>query len=102
MESLEVAAIVIDVDGRLLIRPQEVRSSFEYVYRAAAEVTWEEARSCFVCPRPREWSYSRWFQQARDAVRGELGLEFKITPSTAWINVTDALREDICSVSAAG
>jgi hypothetical protein len=102
MESLEVAEISIDADGRLLIRPREAARSFEYVYRAGAEVTWDEARSSFACPTPREWPYSRWFQQARDAVRGELGLEFKITSHTAWTNVTDAVREDICSVPVAG
>ena len=102
MGSLEVAEISIDADGRLLIRPREAAESFEYVYRAGAEVTWDQARSSFACPKPREWSYSRWFQLARDAVRGEVGLEFTITSRTAWTNVTDAVREDICSMLAAG
>lgn len=102
MGALEVAEISIDEKGRLLIHPSEANDSFQYVYRAGAEVNWDQARSCFACPKPREWSYSRWFQHVRDAVRGELGLELKITARTAWTNVADVLREEICSARIAG
>jgi hypothetical protein len=102
MRTLEVAEISIDGRGRLLIRPSEVDDSFEYVYRAAAEVSWDPACVCFTCPKPHGWSYSQWFQHARGAVQSELGCDLKVTGRTIWTNVTDVLREEICSVPTAG
>ena len=100
MRTLEVAEVTIDEGGRLLIRPTEADGSFQFVYRAGAEVSWDAGRASFACPKPREWSYVRWFQQARDAVRSELGWNLKITRQTIWTNATAALREEISSASA--
>jgi hypothetical protein len=97
MRTLEVAEISIDESGRLLIRPRDADDSFQYVYRAAAEVSWDPAQACFTCPQPREWSYLQWFEHARGAVRSELGWNLKVTRRTTWTNVADDLREKICS-----
>jgi hypothetical protein len=102
MHALEVAEISVDDDGRLLIRPWEANDAYQYVYRAAAQISWDPAIACFVCPKPREWSYTRWFRHARDAIRSELGCDFEITDRTAWTNVPDVLRDEISSVSIAG
>jgi len=102
MRTLEVAEIAIHEDGRLLIHPSEADDSFKYVYRAAAEVGWDPALGCFVCPAPRDWSYLRWFQHARDTIRSELACHLAITDRTFWRNIGDALREEISSASIAG
>ena len=95
MQTLEVAEISIHEDGRLFIRPTEANDRYQHVYRAAAEVTWDPSVACFVCPAPREWSYLRWFRQARDAIRSELGCELQVTGRTSWSNVGDVLRAEI-------
>ena len=95
MQTLEVAEISIHEDGRLLIRPTEANDGYQYVYRAAAEVSWDPALASFVCPTPREWSYLRWFQHAREAIRSELGCDLQVTGRTSWRNVGDALRAEI-------
>ena len=101
MRRLEVAEISIHEDGRLLIRPTEADDSFQYVHRAAAEVSWDPDVACFVCPTPREWSYLRWFQHARDAIRSELGRDLQVTGRTSWRNVGDGLRTEISAASIA-
>ena len=102
MHILEVDEISIHEDGRLIIRPREANDWYQYVYRAAGEVSWDPAIACFVCPRPREWSYLQWFQHARDAVRSELGCDFEITDRTSWTNIPEVLRHAISSASIAG
>src|SRR3569623_1942402 len=97
MQTVEVAEISIHEDGRLLIRPRETNDGHQNIYRAAAEVSWDPALSAFVCPTPREWSYLRWFQHARDAVRSELGWDLEITARTSWTNIAGALRDEISS-----
>jgi hypothetical protein len=102
MRTLDVAEVSIDESGRLLIRPREPDDSFQFVYRAAAEVGWDPVQACFTCPKPREWSYVRWFQQARSAVGSELGWTLKVTRRTTWTNIPDVLREEIRAASLAG
>jgi len=102
MQTVEVAEISIREDGRLLIRPREANDGYQSVYRAAAEVSWDPALACFVCPKPREWSYLQWFQHARDAIRSELGCELKITGRTSWTNVPNVLRDEISFAPIAG
>src|SRR5689334_3938862 len=70
---LEVTEVSIADDGRLLIRPAEFDRTFEMIWRAAAEVRWEETLRCFVCPKPREWSYRDWYMHAGAALNDELG-----------------------------
>jgi hypothetical protein len=102
MRKIEVADISIDNDGRLLVRPRQAEDTFQYVYRAAAEVNWDEGQACFATPRPREWSYLEWFQHARLAIRSELGRDFEIGSRTTWVNIPDALRAEITSALNAG
>ena len=102
MRKIEVAGISIDEDGRLLIRPRRAEDIFQYVYRAAAEVQWDEVQACFATPKPREWSYLQWFQHARAAIRSELGRDFELNGRTTWANVPDLLRAEIFATLAAG
>jgi hypothetical protein len=99
MPKLEVAEVSIHEDGRLLIRPRDALDGFQYVYRAAAEVSWDPDEGCFVCPTPREWSYVRWFQHAREVIQSELGCDLEITGGTSWKNVTDVLRDEISALA---
>lgn len=99
MRTLEIAEIAIDEGGQLLIRPAEADDSFQHVYRGAADVRWDSARACFTCPKPGEWSYLRWFQQARGVVGSELGRSLRITSRTTWTNVAEALRDQISSAA---
>jgi hypothetical protein len=101
MRILQVAEVRIDEEGRLLIRPSEADELYQDVYRYAGEVRWDPARAAFVCPAPREWSYVDWFQQARNAVRSELGCDFQITRGTSWLNVSEVLRDEITLASIA-
>jgi Integron Cassette Protein Hfx_Cass5 len=102
MRTVEVAEISIDEAGRLLIRPTHADPLFQYVYRAAAEVSWDSVQSCFTCPKPRERLYVEWFQHARDVVRSELGCNLELNSQTAWTNIPEGLRAEILSGRIAG
>jgi len=40
------------------------------------EVNWDEDKKVLYSPKPLEWSYQRWFQQIKDAVKDECGITF--------------------------
>ena len=66
--------------GRLLVRPKVC--TFPYIYRAAMEVGWDPDNRALFSPKPREWSYLRWFQQIVAAAADEYGVRLVVTPYT--------------------
>jgi hypothetical protein len=89
----EIVEVRIDEGGRLLVRPQV--GTFPHIYRAAMEVRWDSDNRALFSPKPREWSYLRWFQQIVAAAADEYGVRLIITPRTTWSDVPDALRAEI-------
>jgi hypothetical protein len=88
----EIVEVQIDESGKLLVRPQ---NAYPYIYRAAMEVGWDPDNCSLFSPKPREWSYLRWFQQIIAAVLDEHRVRLLVTPQTTWTNVPDGLRAEI-------
>ena len=95
MKTDSIAAVRIDPTGRLCVSP--LSNSFPHVYRAAMEVHWDEDGKYLYSPPPRDWSYTRWFQQIIAAVKEEYGCVLVITPETHWHNIDAALKIAITS-----
>jgi hypothetical protein len=63
------------------------------------EVHWSNATHCLYSPTPREWNYSKWFEQILSAVRQEYGVQLVATARTTFANdlgdiAQDAVREE--------
>jgi hypothetical protein len=61
MEYDEVVEIGIDSEERLYLVPKT--KEFPFIYREAKEVSWGAERKCLYSPKPKEWSYIRWYNQ---------------------------------------
>jgi hypothetical protein len=90
MKNDDIVEIRIDAAERLCVSPRS--SSFPYIYRAGMEVRWDDEGQYLYSPKPREWSYVKWFQQILAAVKGEYGCTLVITPDTHWLNIDDSLQ----------
>ena len=96
MIQVPVSNVSIVDDGRLLIRPElPGDEDFRFIYRAGMEVGWEDESHSLYCPKPREWSYVRWFKQAVDAVAGKYHRCLALTASTEWRDVPAEIRAEI-------
>ncbi len=93
MKKIEIKSIGIDELGRLFVEPEN--SKFKMIYRTAMEVHWDSRKNVLYSPKPREWSYGRWFIQICDAVKDEYASKLKITLNTKWINISPCLKEEI-------
>jgi len=96
MDRDEIAEIVIDAAGQLHVVPAS--HAFPYIYREAMEVHWDPERHSLYSPPPREWSYSRWFQQILVAAR-EQGCELYPNAGTIWRNVAESTRAEFLQVA---
>lgn len=66
-----------------------------FIYRAAAEITWEPDARRFVSPRPTLGAPAVHFAHLAAAVADELGWRFQVSARTQWINVPPDLRAAI-------
>lgn len=69
-----------------------------FIYRAAAEVTWEPERRRLVSPRPELGPPATHFVHVARAAAHELGYQFAVTSKTEWVRVSDADRAAIMAI----
>lgn len=92
----EIAEIAIDAAGQLHIVPST--HAFPYIYREAMEVHWDAERHSLYSPPPREWSYTRWFQQILAAAQAQ-GCELYPGGGTSWLNVAENAKAEFLQVA---
>lgn len=98
MKKATVVRIEINADGRILVYPDRHDPTFQYVYRAGAEVSWDAAAKAFSGQSPRTWSYIDWYRNIVSAARSECGVELVVSAETRWINVPVDLMHEIAEV----
>lgn len=94
MNNDNIKELGIDDKERLYIKPQ--RNNFEFIYRDASGVNWNEWEKFLYAPQPEEWSYHYWYRQILMAVKNEYGCELVLTDETIWTNVSEELKQQIC------
>ena len=99
MERDTIAELEIDATGKLHVVPSTL--AFQYIYREAMEVHWDEVRRSLHSPKPREWSYARWFQQILAAAR-EQNCELRIAANTKWLNIDPGVKAEFLQVAGNG
>lgn len=97
MESETINAIEITSSGQLLLLIESGGNpSYQYVYREAAGVYWDNDRKGFKSSEaPREWSYSDWFNHIIAVVKTGLGIEMKLSNDVTWLNIPEDVKNEI-------
>lgn len=93
METDTIIEIGIDNSERLYIRPHNKR--FNYIWRSATEVHWDQEKKFLYSPKPREWSYYDWYCHIITVVKSEFGCELIINDETNWFDIPDELKNKI-------
>lgn len=88
MERETIKRIEVLGSGELLaILDGEGKPSYQYVYRAGAGVSWDQAQFGFKSTPMKDWSCSHWYRQIVKAVREELGVELGLSNRVTWVQV---------------
>lgn len=82
MENIGITKVCVLKDKRLAIFPDKFSNSFQYVYREAAEVYWDNDLNCFVSPVPREWNYTNWYKHIISTVLSGLNIKLNLKEDT--------------------
>lgn len=95
MNRCPILKVAVIEDGRLGVFPADTCASYQYVYRAAAGVYWDDGASCFKSTPPHDWSYTQWYKHIHSVVRDEVGLTMVLTPSTIFEAEESGFSDDI-------
>lgn len=93
MTTDNIKSIEIDDMGRLRISPE--KECFDFIYRAAAEVHWDNKENFLFSPKPREWSYFDWYKHIVSLIKTECNCDLLLTDNTTWTNIPPSLKEQI-------
>lgn len=85
MDSLPILKVAVLDDNRIAVFPKTKRADFQYVYREAAGVSWDDASGCFVSSHLRSWSSQMWFEHILSTVESGLGLQMVLTDNTEGV-----------------
>ena len=88
-----IAEVRIDDEGRLRVRPQTV--DLPDIFRSGMEVHWDPSTRTLYTPKPREWTYPKWFHHLVHAALDECGVRLVLSTETRWLNVPEEVRREI-------
>lgn len=75
------------LDGkRVLIYPKSHKSSFQYIYREAAGVNWDDSEKCFSSTQIDKWDIARWYQHIFQTVKEGLGIQLILSEDTHFLS----------------
>jgi hypothetical protein len=91
-----VNRIVLNHNNELILMIiGEGNPSYQYVYREAAGVYWDEKEKGFKSTPLREWTISKWFFHIKDIVKIGLNVDLEMNGNITWENIPITEQEKI-------
>ena len=98
MEIEEISKVEIRDNGEMFVALfTGGKPMYQYIYREAAEVYWDNEEKAFKAPPPRKWSHSDWFHHIVSVAASGLGISLKLSSNTNWVNVPPETKLEICT-----
>ncbi len=88
---------VLDTGELLLGLESNGKPMYQYIYREAAGVYWDESKSGFKSTPMEVMSCSKWYSQIVSVVKSGLGVQLQLGKSVNWANVPDQDKVEIQS-----
>jgi hypothetical protein len=95
MNTSHIRKVSVLDDGCLAIFPESANASYQYIYREASGVYWDQERACFKSTPPKEWSLQKWYQQIVSVVSSGLGLQLILTGDTEYESNQEGFEKSI-------
>lgn len=71
------------------------KPSYQYVYRAAAGVYWDQDAKAFIFATKNDGRYAKWFAHILNVLDDEMGLQLRLANEVTWTAVSDEVRNEL-------
>ena len=96
MKTIKISKVEIQVSGEILLCLENQHDPFyQYIYREAAGVYWNQERAGFESRDAYKMPFEWWYLHIVSLVKESLGVELVRTQSTKWVNVPIAVKSKI-------
>jgi len=85
---------ILDTGELFLAAKDPGKPNYQYVYREAAGVYWDQNRRGFKSTPMKEWPCSKWFDHVINTVYVGLGIELKLGSTVSWINIPEEQKNE--------
>lgn len=90
MKTETIKKIVLNDSNELILQlNSNGESLYQYVYREAAGVYWDDKQKGFKSTPLKEWTVSEWFFHIKDIVSSSLNLDLVINEKIIWENIPE-------------
>ncbi len=101
MKPLDIAKLVIDpADGLLVYLHMDGKPSYEYIYREANGLRWNNEKQALHAHEPSRWKPEELLSQMASTLRYYSDEELRFTKETDWQGVSPELRACLLSMLA--
>ncbi len=91
-----VSNIEITDDGEIVIALESGgKASYQYVYRAAAGVYWDQDGKAFRFATKKDGLYAKWFAHILNVLDDEMTLQLRLARVVTWTGVSNEVRDEI-------
>lgn len=85
-----IREIVLNDQNELLLKlTGDGKPMYQYIYREAAGVYWDDNQKGFKSTPIEDWSVSEWFLHIVNTVESGLGIGLKIDENPTWKNIPE-------------
>jgi hypothetical protein len=96
MKTEKITKIILNSQKELyLILASNGHPMYQYVYREAAGVYWDNIQKGFKSNPMIEWTVSDWYFHIKDIVRSGLNVHLTLDEALVWENIPDSEKEKI-------
>ncbi len=85
---------VLDNNQLIVVLASGGKTDYQYIYREACEIYWDNDLKAFKSPAPRSFNHAEWFHQIVK-VAEKIGVNLTLNSETAWVNVPSNIKEQI-------
>jgi len=91
-----IRKVYITAGGELFLSLESGgKAAYQYVYREAAGVYWDQEKRGFKSTPIEDRSCAQWFVQIVGVVKSGLGVELSLAKDAVWLDVPDGDRNEI-------
>jgi len=88
IEKLDSGELFVGLEG-------DGKPFYQYIYRAASGVYWDEGRKGFKSTSIKEWNVPKWFVQIRSVIESELGISLRLGNRVSWVGIEQSEQAEI-------
>ena len=101
MGSAKIEKVAVLDDGRFAVFPDRKEPNWQYIYREACGVYWNQELGRFHSGEPpKTWGYQEWYEQIVSVVNSGVGLRMRLDSDTEFDSDSPGLADDVIAAEA--